>query len=102
MAYLDTALKAEELAVGESRLVTLGEVKVALFHTTNGLFAINDVCPHRGAPLHEGFVTDGYVTCPWHQWNFQLSDGVCRNIPGARVASYRAEVRDGTVWIDLG
>jgi nitrite reductase/ring-hydroxylating ferredoxin subunit len=43
---------------------------------------------------------EGYVSCPWHQWQFQLEDGVCLNIPRVRIASYAVEVRDGTIWIN--
>ena len=101
MPYIDTALKLEHLPVGESRCVQIGDAQVGLFHHSDGLFAIDNFCPHRGAPLHEGFVTDGYVTCPWHQWQFQLEDGVCRNIPKVRIATYPVEIRDGAIWINL-
>jgi nitrite reductase (NADH) small subunit len=101
MAYIDTSLKLDEVGVGESRCVMLGEAQVGLFHRKEGLFAIDNVCPHRGAPLHDGFVSDGQVTCPWHQWQFQLEDGVCSNIPKVRIATYAVEVRDGTIWVNL-
>lgn len=101
MAFADTSLKPEELAVGSSLCVQVGDAQVGLFHTTEGLFALDNVCPHRGAPLHDGVAIDGYVTCPWHQWQFQLNNGLCRNIPGARVPAYPVEVRDGTIWINL-
>ena len=101
MAFIDTSFKLEQIPVGENRCVKLGEAQVGLFHRKEGLFALDNVCPHRGAPLHDGFVSDGQVTCPWHQWQFQLEDGVCRNIPNIRLAAYPVEVRDGTVWVDL-
>jgi nitrite reductase (NADH) small subunit len=101
MPYLDTTLTLEDLPVGKSCSVQLGESQVGLFRTPEGFFAIDNICPHRGAPLHDGMVADGYVTCPWHQWQFQLGDGVCRNIPKVRVASYPVEVRDGAIWVDL-
>jgi NAD(P)H-dependent nitrite reductase small subunit len=101
MAYTDTQLKPEQLAVGTSVYLQLGETQVGLFHTPTGLFALNNICPHRGASLHEGMVADGFVTCPWHQWQFQLEDGRCRNIPNARVTTYPLDVRDGTIWINL-
>ncbi len=101
MPYVDTALKLDQFPVGESRRVQFGETFVALFNEPDGLFATDDLCPHRGAPLHEGFVKDGYVTCPWHQWQFQLGDGICRNIPKVRVATYPVEVRDGSIWINV-
>jgi NAD(P)H-dependent nitrite reductase small subunit len=99
MPYLDTTLKPDE--IDGSRCVQLGEVQVGLFRSPEGLFALDNICPHRGAPLHDGFVSDGQVTCPWHQWQFDLKDGHCRNIPGPRVAVYGVEIRDGTVWINL-
>ena len=48
---------------------------IALFHTDEGLFALDDRCPHRGASLGMGIVLAGEVTCPWHGFHFRLSDG---------------------------
>jgi len=101
MPYIDTSLKLESVPVGESRCVQVGDAQVGLFHRPEGLFAIDNYCPHRGAPLHDGMVTDGYVTCPWHQWQFQLDDGVCLNIPKVQVATYPVEVRDGAIWVNV-
>ena len=100
MAYLDTAIKADDLAPNTSQCVKLGEVQIGLFRTPEGIFAVDNICPHRGAPLHDGFVKDGKVTCPWHQWDFQLSDGVCITVPPVRIASFPVEVRNGTIWIN--
>ena len=101
MAFIDTALKLEEFPVGSSLCFESGDAQVGIFRNAEGLFAIDNYCPHRGAPLHDGHVTDGYVTCPWHQWQFQLNDGVCRNIPNVKVATYPVEVRDGVIWVNL-
>ena len=101
MPFIDTALKLESLPVGESRCVQVGEAQIGLFHEKQGLFAIDNFCPHRGAPMHEGFVVDGVVTCPWHQWQFRLADGVCLNIPKVRTTTFPLEIRDGTIWVDL-
>ena len=101
MPYIDTSLRLENVPVGESRCVLVGDLQVGLFRNPDGLFAIVNVCPHRGGPLHDGFVTDGVVTCPWHQWQFQLDDGVCRNIPKVRITTYAVEVREGAIWINL-
>ncbi len=101
MPFIDTALKLEDVPVGQNRCLEFGDFQVGLFHQPNGLFAIDNTCPHRGAPLHQGMVSDGKVTCPWHQWEFHLEDGLCKNIPGPRVAVYPVEVRDGTIWIQI-
>jgi nitrite reductase (NADH) small subunit/3-phenylpropionate/trans-cinnamate dioxygenase ferredoxin subunit len=101
MPFIETKFKLEEFPAGQSTSLEVGPNQIGLFRTADGVFAIDNVCPHRGAPLHEGFVNDGMVTCPWHQWQFQLNDGGCRNIPKVKVASYPVEVRDGVIWIDV-
>ena len=101
MPFVDSKLKYDELQPGAADFFAAGELQVAVFREADAIFALDNVCPHRGAPLYEGFVRDGYVTCPWHQWQFQLSDGACRNIPGARVKNYPVEIRDGAIWVDV-
>jgi NAD(P)H-dependent nitrite reductase small subunit len=102
MAFLNSGLASAALPANGSSCVKLGEAQVGLFRTAEGLFAIDNLCPHRGAPLHDGFVHDGAVTCPWHQWDFRLNDGICINIPKVRITTYPVEERDGTIWVDLG
>ena len=101
MAYIDTALKLEDLPIGKSTCIEVGDAQVGIFHFAEGLFALDNFCPHRGAPLHDGVVEDGIVTCPWHQWQFQLDDGVCKNIPNVKATTYPVEVRDGVIWVNL-
>jgi len=101
MPFTDTSLKLDDVPVGGSRCLEFGDLQIGLFRNADGFFAIDNTCPHRGAPLHQGVVSDGQVTCPWHQWQFQLGDGVCRNIPNIKIPTYAVEVRDGTIWIDV-
>jgi len=47
------------------------------------------VCPHRGAPLSQGWVSEvqGHdcVVCPYHGWAFD-EEGVLRDVPAAEKA----------------
>jgi nitrite reductase (NADH) small subunit len=101
MSFLNTEIASDALAENATLCVNLGEAQVGLFRTAQGLFAINNVCPHRGAPLNDGFVHDGAVTCPWHQWDFKLSDGACVNVPNVRITTYPVEDREGKIWVNL-
>lgn len=67
----------------------LGE-KVVLFRDSTGTIrCINDVCPHRGAPLHQGWVAEvaGHdcVVCPYHGWAFD-AEGILRDVPAAETS----------------
>jgi len=66
--------------------------------------ALEDFCPHRGAPLSLGFVRDGNLVCGYH--GLQMGcDGKTVSMPGQRVQgfpcirSYPAVERYGFVWV---
>jgi nitrite reductase (NADH) small subunit/3-phenylpropionate/trans-cinnamate dioxygenase ferredoxin subunit len=67
--------KVSDIPEGESRVFEAGGRMVAVFHNAGKFQAIDDMCPHAGASLAEGWVEDGCVTCPWHAWQFRLDDG---------------------------
>lgn len=64
-----------------SRVVIAGE-PITLGRKRDGtVFALRDICPHRAAPLSEGRIIDDAVECPYHGWQFGISDGACNHIP---------------------
>ncbi len=53
-----------------------GVALVAVGDSANGaVHVLEDRCTHRGAPLHEGTVQEGCITCPWHGSRFDLETG---------------------------
>jgi len=80
-----------------------GGLELAVFRLTNPdrVIVIDNACPHASGNLSGGDVEAGIVTCPWHQWRFDLDTGVCTESQLARVRRYPAEIRDGVVWADL-
>ena len=75
-----------------------------LFRAEDGVVAaLEDFCPHRGAPLSLGKVRDdGRIVCGYHGL-VMGGDGRCVSMPGQRVRptirSYPALERYGFVWI---
>lgn len=66
--------------------------------------ALEDHCPHRGAPLSLGFVCEGRLTCGYH--GLQVGgDGRTVAMPGQRVGGFPAVrrfpavQRHGFVWV---
>ena len=76
------------------------------------VYALRDICPHRGIPLSDGFMTGGEVTCCYHGWQFNGA-GTCTKIPSLvagqdfepgkiKVKTYPVIERAGNVWVWLG
>jgi len=73
---------------------------IALFHTEGGFFATEENCLHAGGPLHEGTLAGTVVTCPWHEWQFDVATGACDLNPCVRLRTYPVRIRDGMVEIE--
>ncbi len=95
------AIRAEELAPGRSMSVTVDGRNVALFNVEGAFHALENRCAHRGGPLAEGSLAGKVVFCPWHDWQFDVTDGACVNAPGVSVKSFSVSVRDGDVIVDV-
>lgn len=48
---------------------------VVVVRTEHGHFALEDGCNHSGASLSEGWVEDGCLICPVHEYAFSLATG---------------------------
>ena len=74
---------------------------VALFKTEEGVFAIEDRCPHQLAPLSDGRLCGRTIECRWHGWTFDLSTGSMPGLGGhPRVERFPVRIEDG--WVLVG
>ncbi len=95
------ALNLDELPIGEARVISHGRQRIALFRPeSEQLYAIDNRCPHEGYPLVRGPVRECVVTCPWHNFKFDLRDGQCV-LGDEQVRVYAIRVRDKKVEIDV-
>jgi vanillate O-demethylase monooxygenase subunit len=79
--------------------------KIVFYRGKEGrVAAVEDFCPHRGAPLSLGFVRDGSLVCGYHGLEMGC-DGRAVSMPGQRVRgfppirSYAVEERYGFIWV---
>jgi nitrite reductase/ring-hydroxylating ferredoxin subunit len=74
---------------------------LALFATEDGVFAIDNRCPHMGFPLDKGSVKDGILTCHWHHARFDLATGGAFDLFADDVPVYPVLVEGDDVYVDL-
>lgn len=101
MAFLRAAKKAE-VPAGTIREFQLDGKTVAVANVGGKLFAINNVCLHRGGPLGQGELDGQIVTCPWHGWRYDVTNGKLVTNPAVGVETYPIEVRGDDIFVDIG
>ena len=81
-----------------ARCVNTPGGKIAVFRTQEDqVFALENRCPHKQGPLSEGIVHGAAVTCPLHNWVFDLATGEAQGADEGRVRTYPVRVVDGRI-----
>jgi nitrite reductase/ring-hydroxylating ferredoxin subunit len=69
-------LPQDELPDGQRRVVQVEGHPVLLLRRQGQIYAVDDTCPHMGASLEAGKITeDGAIVCPRHHSAFDLRTG---------------------------
>ncbi len=91
----------EAIPARGARKIVTAQGCVAVFRTAaDEVFAIDNACPHKAGPLAEGIVHGNAVTCPLHNWVFDLETGAVQGADEGAVATFPARVEDGRVLLD--
>ncbi|MDC1141772.1 Rieske 2Fe-2S domain-containing protein [Planctomycetota bacterium] len=90
---------ADAPAEGDGMHIDLEKsVGIALFRQDGKFLAVEDNCPHANAPLHDGTVHRGIVTCAWHDWQFELDSGQSLMSEHICIKAYRIIEEDNALW----
>src|SRR6202022_4415892 len=90
-----------QIPEGKSMTASIDGHVIALFHTAQGIFAVDNRCPHMGFPLDRGTVKDCILTCHWHHARFDLVSGGTFDPWADDVRAYPVKVEEGVVWVDV-
>ena len=105
------ALRVGGLKAGKTAKAMLLGIPVLVGRKRDGtVFALRDLCPHRGIPLSAGWFDGETVQCKYHGWRFEPCSGQCREIPSLTshdsldptkiyATAYPCVERDGYAWV---
>ena len=112
---IDVAAEAD-LPAGIMKAVFVEGQEVLLARTRDGFHAVSNICPHMKGKLSKGTLEGNIVTCPRHGSQFNVTTG--ENVrwlkgkgvtsglaklvkPPRPITSYKIEVKDGRIFIDI-
>jgi nitrite reductase/ring-hydroxylating ferredoxin subunit len=91
--------RVEDVPAGRGATVELLDgTELALYNVNGAFFAIENFCPHKGAPLADGRLCGHTVECDWHGWRFDVRTGQCLTNTGD-VETYEVIIEDGLIKI---
>jgi nitrite reductase (NADH) small subunit len=102
MSEFAPTIAVAALPPGGATELVVGGQPVALFNVEGTFHALAGRCPHRGGPLGQGFLDGSRVSCPWHNYTFEITTGENVVSAGLRAARYEVKVEDGTVFVKVG
>ncbi len=101
MAQLVSIAHLKEVPPGQSKVIKIGELGIALFNIEGAFYALENSCPHSGGPLGRGELQGRIVTCPWHQWRFDVTTGFSIDYPDEQVKRFEIKVEGDEIKILL-
>jgi 3-phenylpropionate/trans-cinnamate dioxygenase ferredoxin subunit len=101
--------RISEFAPGSRKIVSIAGRSVGIFYIDGEFYAIQNRCPHAGAPLCQGALggvvkspgpgqydysrPNEFIRCPWHSWEFDLKTGRSFFDPGkVRVKTFETSL----------
>ena len=91
-----------DLKPGECKTVEPNGTAIALYNVGGRYLATSNTCPHRGGPLGEGALDGEIITCPWHGFQYNVTNGQCSAPnPALKVDAYQVSVQGNDVFVEL-
>ena len=107
----------DDFVQGEFRVLQVRGKEIGVLLRGEAVYAIRNICPHAVGPVCRGYVTRPLTTsggevrfddeagpvlvCPWHRWEYRLSDGRGMRDSRFRLQMWPSRVQDGRVVAEL-
>ncbi|MCK6524457.1 Rieske 2Fe-2S domain-containing protein, partial [Myxococcota bacterium] len=91
--------RSDQVGEGKAGTYVIGEDAIAVFRVKGRLYAIDQTCVHEDGPLGEGKLEGHVVSCPYHDWRYDVRDGRCLSATDRAVACFAVKEEGGSILI---
>ena len=89
----------DEIPIGGSKLVMVDDIPIALFNINGRIIAWDNRCPHRGASLSDGIISEKTIQCKYHLWEFNVSNSCSVANRKIKIKTFTVSVRNKDVFL---
>tara|TARA_B100001123_G_scaffold435808_1_gene565006 strand:+ start:674 stop:970 length:297 start_codon:yes stop_codon:yes gene_type:complete len=90
-----------DIPEGGSKLVMVDDLPIALFKIKGEVHAWDNRCPHRGASLADGNISNSVIQCKFHLWEFDIKSACAVANSDLKVKTFTVVAENGDVFIDV-
>jgi nitrite reductase/ring-hydroxylating ferredoxin subunit len=90
-----------EVPRDRTKIIKVAGTPIALLNVGGAIYALEHSCPHQGGPIGEGEIEGMTITCPWHEWKFDIRTGANDRDPTILAKTYEVKVVDGLVLVEV-
>lgn len=76
-------------------------VNVVLARAGGAVYALEGKCAHMGCPLFCGTLAGAVLTCPCHDWRFNIKTGEFIDATELRLKVYPTRTENGKLYVSL-
>jgi nitrite reductase/ring-hydroxylating ferredoxin subunit len=102
-SLMDWTYVVDDAALLEGKMVPVYPmgVNVVLARVGGVVYAVSGKCAHMACPLFTGKLNGYTITCPCHDWRFDVRTGKFLDAPELGIANYSTKSEDGKVFVNL-
>jgi len=95
--------KTSEVQDGKLMHITAGGKEIVVAKFDGNYYAMDNVCTHAGADLHEGELSNNELTCPWHGAKWDIKTGNLISFPQKLkpLQSHKISIENETLYIEI-
>ncbi len=95
--------KTSEVQDGKLMHITAGGKEIVVTKLDGNYYAMDNVCAHAGADLHEGELNNNELTCPWHGAKWDIKTGNLISFPQKLkpLQSHEISIEKDTLYVEI-
>jgi nitrite reductase/ring-hydroxylating ferredoxin subunit len=92
---------ADEIPNGSRKIIRVDDFSIGVFHHNNKWYALRNYCLHAGGPVATGNLDGDTLTCPWHGFQYCVTNGELLVDPALKLENFEVMIKDGQIYVKV-